>query len=98
MPLIVAVCVDVAVIVTIPAFTPLATPVLALIVAIAVFAEDQLTDTGPVDPSEKCPVAANACVKPTATEAVAGATVIDCSVTFPAVNVPVTTVSWDSTT
>jgi hypothetical protein len=93
-PFIAGVCVEVAVIVTgPPAVTPVATPVAALIVAIAVFPEDHVTATGPVDPSEKCPVAVNACVTPATMEAVAGATVMDCSVTVPDVNVPVTLVS-----
>jgi len=53
-PLIVVVCVEVAVIVTgPPAVTPVATPVVALIVAIAVLPDDHVTVTGPVDPSEK---------------------------------------------
>ena len=53
-PLIVVGCVDVAVIVTgPPAVTPVATPVAAIIVAIPVLLDDQVTVTGPVDPSEK---------------------------------------------
>jgi hypothetical protein len=93
-PLIAGVCVEVAVIVTgPPAVTPVARPVAASIVAMAVFPEDHVTATGPVDPSEKCPVAANACVNPATMEVVAGATVMDCSVTVPDVNVPVTIVS-----
>jgi hypothetical protein len=53
-PMIPAVCVELAVIVIgPPAATPVATPVFALIVAMAVFPEDQVTVTGPVDPSEK---------------------------------------------
>lgn len=53
-PLIVVVCVEVAVIVIgPPADTPVATPVAALIVAIPVLPDDHVTVTGPVDPSEK---------------------------------------------
>lgn len=53
-PLIVVVCVEVAVIVTgPPAATPVATPDAALMVATAVLAEDHVTATGAVDPSEK---------------------------------------------
>jgi hypothetical protein len=92
-PLIVVVCVEVAVIVIgPPAVMPDATPVVALIVAIVVLPDDHVTVTGPVDPSEKWPVAVNACVVPATMEGVGGATVMDCSVTFPAANVAVTLV------
>ena len=58
-PLILGVCVEVALMVIgPPAETPDATPA-ALIVAIALFEEVQFTVTVPEDPSEKCPVAVN---------------------------------------
>jgi len=79
-PLIAALAVEVAVMVTgPPAFTPVATPE-ALIVAMAVFDDVQFTPTAPVVPSEKWPVAVNGCVSPAATLVEAGATVIVCSV------------------
>ena len=57
MPKIVDVCVDVAVImIGPPAETPEATPA-AVIVANAVFDEFHVTETGPVELSEKWPVA-----------------------------------------
>ena len=80
MPLIVGVCVEVAVIVMgPPAVTPVATPV-ALIVATAVFDDIQFTATGPVELSEKWPVATKVWVAPTVIDAGVGATVIDVSV------------------
>ena len=69
-----------------PAVTPVATPA-ALTVATALLDEDQFTVTEPVEPSEKCPVAAKGCVAPTAIEAVSGATVIEVSVGGVAVTV-----------
>src|SRR5271167_3854174 len=86
-PLIDGTCVEVAVIVMgPPAVTPDATPAV-LIVAMDVFEELQFTLTGEDELSEKCPVAANCCVAPTATEAVVGATVIEVSVGAAAVTV-----------
>ena len=80
MPLIVGVCVEVAVIVMgPPAITPVATPA-ALIVATAGFDDIQFTATGPVELSEKWPVAVNVCVAPAAIDAVAGATVIEVNI------------------
>ena len=67
-----------------PALTPVATPEL-LIVATAVFAELQFTLTGPLVPSEKCPVAANGCVNPADTLAGVGATVIVCNTAVTAI-------------
>jgi len=79
-PLMAAFVVDVALIVTgPPAATPVATPD-ALIVAIAVFDDDQFTLTAPVVPSEKCPVAPNGTVPPAATPAAVGDTLIDTNV------------------
>ena len=62
-----------------PAATPLATPVLLTIVAIAVFEEDhtELLVTFWVESSEKCPVAVNGSVLPTATLPGFGVTVMD---------------------
>jgi hypothetical protein len=78
-PLIAPLVVEVAVIVIgPPAFTPVATPA-ALIVTTVVSDDSQLTLTGAVVPSEKCPVAVNGCVNPAETVAEAGATVIVCS-------------------
>ena len=86
-PLILCDCVEVAVIVIgPPARIPVATPV-ELIVATAVFAELQFTVTGPVELSEKWPVATNVCVAPTRIDAVRGATVIEVSVGAAAVTV-----------
>jgi hypothetical protein len=66
-----------------PAATPLATPVLLTIVAIAVFEEDhaEFAVTLCVEPSEKCPVAVNASVLPTATLPGFGAIDMVCKVT-----------------
>src|SRR5258708_16394905 len=63
-----------------PAFTPVATP-LALTVAIVLSDEVHVAVLVRfcVVPSEKCPVALNGAVFPTATDALAGATVIDVS-------------------
>ena len=72
-----------------PAETPDASPA-ALIVAIPVFDEPHVTVTAPDDPSEKCPVAENCCVAPTATDAVGGATVIEVRVGAVAVTVRLT--------
>jgi hypothetical protein len=62
-----------------PAATPLATPVLLTIVAIDVFEEDhtELVVISCVEPSEKCPVAVNGSVLPTATLPGFGVTVMD---------------------
>jgi hypothetical protein len=77
-PLIAPFVVDVAVIVIgPPAVTPVATPE-ALIVAMPVLDELQLTLTAAVLPSEKCPVAVKGCVSPAVTLAEVGATVIVC--------------------
>src|ERR1700730_7048491 len=62
-----------------PAFTPVATPE-ASTVAMVVSEEVHFTLTGPVEPSEKWPVAENGCVSPAETLVVVGATVMDCSV------------------
>ena len=79
-PLIFCDCVEVAVIVMgPPARTPVTTP-LALIVATAVFDDIQFTVTGPVELSEKWPVAVNVCVAPVAIDDVAGATVIEINI------------------
>src|SRR5258708_15838008 len=63
-----------------PAFTPVATP-LALTVAIVLSDEVHVAVLVRfcVVPSEKCPVALNGAVFPTATVALAGDTEIDCS-------------------
>src|SRR5260370_295595 len=63
-----------------PAFTPVATP-LALTVAIVLSDEVHVAVLVRfcVVPSEKCPVALNGAVFPTATDVLAGATVIDVS-------------------
>jgi hypothetical protein len=72
---------DVAAIVEVPTAAPLASPE-ALIVAVAVVPEDQVT----VDvrfcvvPSLNVPVAVNCCVAPLAIDGFAGVTAIDCSV------------------
>jgi hypothetical protein len=72
---------DVAVIVEVPTPTPLASPA-ALIVAVAVVPDDQVT----VDvrfcvvPSLNVPVAVNCCVAPLLIDGFAGVTAIDCSV------------------
>jgi hypothetical protein len=90
-PLIAPFVVEVAVIVIgPPAFTPVAVPD-ALIVAIVLSDDVQLTLTAPVVPSEKCPVAVNGCVNPAEMLADPGATVIVCktAVTMIAPDVPV---------
>jgi len=77
-PLIAPFVVEVAVMVIgPPAVTPVATPA-ALIAAIPVLDDVQLTLTAPVVPSEKCPVAVNGCVNPAEKVADVGATVIVC--------------------
>lgn len=76
-PLIFCDCVEVAVIVMgPPAESAEATPD-ELIVAMAVFDDIQFSVTGPVELSEKCPVAVKVCVAPIAIVAVVGATVIE---------------------
>ena len=62
-----------------PAAIPFATPVLLTIVAIDVLEEDhtELLVTFWVEPSEKCPVAVNGSVLPTATLPGFGVTVMD---------------------
>jgi hypothetical protein len=72
---------DVAVIVEVPTPAPLARPA-ALIVAVAVVPEDQVTVDVRfcVEPSLNVPVAVNCCVAPLVIEGFAGVTAIDCNV------------------
>src|SRR5271163_1264337 len=72
---------DVAVIVEVPTPAPLARPA-ALIVAVAVVPEDQVTLDVRfcVEPSLNVPMAVNCCVAPLVIEGFAGVTAIDCSV------------------
>src|SRR5271163_1345066 len=72
---------DVAVIVEVPTPAPEAKPT-ALIVAVAVVPEDQVTLDVRfcVEPSLNVPMAVNCCVAPLAIEGFAGVTAIDCSV------------------
>src|SRR5271167_485290 len=72
---------DVAVIVEVPTPAPLARPA-ALIVAVAVVPDDQVTVEVrfSVVPSLNVPVAVNCCVAPLAIEGLAGVTAMDCSV------------------
>src|SRR5271163_3447852 len=72
---------DVAVIVEVPTPAPEAKPT-ALIVAVAVVPEDQVTLDVRfcVEPSLKVPVAVNCCVAPLVIDGFAGVTAIDCSV------------------
>jgi hypothetical protein len=72
---------DVAVMVEVPTAAPLAKPA-ALIVAVAVVPDDQVTVEVKfcVEPSLNVPVAVNCCVAPLVIEGFAGVTAIDCSV------------------
>src|SRR5277367_6196998 len=72
---------DVAVMVEVPTPAPLASPA-ALIVAVAVVPDDQVTVEVRfwVEPSLNVPVAVNCCVAPLVIDGFAGVTAIDCSV------------------
>src|SRR5277367_5122416 len=87
---------DVAVIVEVPTPAPVASPD-ALIVAIAVVPEDQVTLDVRfcVVPSLNVPVAVNCCVAPLVIDGFAGVTAIDCNVAAVTVNVVEPTIDDD---
>src|SRR5262245_43784835 len=87
---------EVAVIVLVPGVTPVATPVLGLIVATPAADDDQLAGIGAVVPSEKMPVAVNGCCEPFGIDGVGGDTLIDCRIALVTVSVVVPV--WPSCT